>query len=401
MGAEKAVTFTSKVPVGKAADRAEKMRILHIIRSMDPSGGGPPQAVRNMAEGYLRLGHEVEVATLDDSRAEFLRDLPFPVHANGPGWRKYGYSKALVNWLKENAARFDGIVVDGLWQYHGLAAWQALHQRQRYAVFPHGMLDPYFNRTYPAKFAKKLPYWFLSERRLLKDAYKVLFTSESEKRLAEESFWRCGWDGIVVPYGTAGPVGDPEVHREAFYRRLPGLVGKKTMLYLGRIHPKKGCDLLIEGFARAANPSLNLVIAGPDSTGWSMKLKEQASRLGVADRIFWPGMLSGPSKWGAFQSAESFILPSHQENFGIAVAEALSCHLPVLISDKVNIYDEVQKDGAALVAPDTLEGTTDLIRRWGETDENSRTRMRSAARLSFESRFDAERLPQAILSIFQ
>jgi glycosyltransferase involved in cell wall biosynthesis len=378
------------------------MRILHVMRSLDPVGGGPAEAVRRLALGYRQAGHEAEVATLDDPDATFLAHLPFPVHAQGPAKGVYGYSPRLLPWLRKNVARFDGVVVNGLWQYHGLAAWRSCHGRVPYAVFTHGMLDPWFKRAYPLKHLKKWPYWLLFEYRLLRDAARVLFTSEAEQRLAAGSFWLHRWHGQVVPYGTPGPSGDAEAQKAEFFRLCPQLADRRFLLFLGRIHPKKGCDILIEAFAQAArNPSLGLLLAGPDQTGWRDKLQACANRLGIGDRVHWPGMLVGDAKWGALYAAEAFILPSHQENFGIAVAEALACGRPVLISDKINIFAEVRKDGAALVAPDTLDGTVSLIRRWLALSEEDRERMRGAARRCFESRYDSGQLAAAIVSIFR
>jgi glycosyltransferase involved in cell wall biosynthesis len=370
---------------------------------MDPSGGGPAQAVRSLAEGYIREGHSVEVVTLDEPQAAFIAEHPFPIHALGPSLGVYGYNKKLLPWLKSNIDRFDGIVVGGLWQYHSIALWMAAHGRNPYVVFPHGMLDPYFNRAHPLKFLKKLPYWLIAERRLLGDAYRVLFTSEAEQRLAAESFWRCKGNGMVVPYGTPGPTRPPEQLRSAFFRVLPQLEGKRFILYLGRIHRKKGCDLLMQAFARhaAADPDLCLVMAGPDKSGWSKKLHDLAVGKGIGDRVIWSGMLTGDAKWGAFFAAEVFILPSHQENFGIAVAEALACSLPVLISDKVNIFEEVNREGAGLVASDTLAGTADLIGNWIALPPQERSRMRIAARRCFESHFNSQRLSSTIVSLFR
>jgi glycosyltransferase involved in cell wall biosynthesis len=105
------------------------------------------------------------------------------------------------------------------------------------------------------------------------------------------------------------------------------------------MHEKKGCRELLEAFRQvltAANASqdLHLVMAGPADSAYGRQLKEAVIRLGLADRVTWTGMLSGDLKWGAFHAAEAFILPSHQENFGIAVAEALACGVPVLISEQ-------------------------------------------------------------------
>ena len=150
----------------------------------------------------------------------------------------------------------------------------------------------------------------------------------------------------------------------------PGLDGKRLLLFLGRIHEKKGCDLLVKAFAeiRDIDPSVHLVMAGPDSGEWTPALQKLAGELGIADRITWTGMLLGDMKWGAFQASDAFILPSHQENFGIAVAEALGCGLPALISDKVNIWREVEADGAGFVASDTVAGTVASLRHWLELE---------------------------------
>jgi len=132
---------------------------------------------------------------------------------------------------------------------------------------------------------------------------------------------------------------------------------------MSRIHEKKGCDLLIRHLPKPP-PSIRRCI-------WLWRdpiiqvvatLKELASQLGVIDRITWPGMLQDDMKWGAFYSAEAFALPSHQENFGIAVTEAMACGLPVVISNKINIWREIEADGAGFVAPDSLEGTTKNLR---------------------------------------
>ena len=136
--------------------------------------------------------------------------------------------------------------------------------------------------------------------------------------------------------------------------------GRSYLLFLSRIHPKKGCDLLLQAFAKIApaHPKLHLIMAGPDAVGMRKHLQTIVDQAGLTDRVHWPGMLKGDAKWGAFAVSEAFVLPSHQENFGIAVAEALACGRPVLISDQVNIAPEIEADGCGIVEPDTLEGTS-------------------------------------------
>jgi glycosyltransferase involved in cell wall biosynthesis len=292
--------------------------------------------------------------------------------------------------LRANCAAYDAVLVHGIWQYHSFAVWRALrHALTPYFVFTHGMLDPWFKRTYPLKHLKKWLYWPWAEYRVLRDAAAVLFTCEEERLLARRSFWLYRCREAVVHLGTAPPPLAAARQIAAFQEAFPRAVGRRVLLFLSRIHPKKGCDLLIRAFAEVArsDPTLLLLMAGPDQVGWRGALEALAARLGVANQILWTGMLAGDLKWGAFQVAEAFVLPSHQENFGIAVVEALACGKPVLISDKVNIWREITADRAGLVEPDTAAGIARLLREWLEMAAEDRASIEAGARASYERRF--------------
>ena len=384
------------------SDTPKLMRILHIIGTLNPEAGGPTESVRVLLS-YGPIGYTGEVVTLDDPSAPYLSDVGFPVHALGPTNTTYGFNAKLLPWLRANRHRFDGVVVNGLWQYCGYAAWRALSGNTPYVVFTHGMLDPYFRYAFPLKHIKKWIYWVPFEYRVLRDAYRVLFTSKAEKRLAEQSFSLHKWNAYVVPYGASGPKGDPEVQREAFFEKCPAVKGKRFLLFLGRIHRKKGCDMLIDAFAKVANsdPDLHLVMAGPDQQLWSAKLKESVVAAGLTARVHWPGMLKGDAKWGSLFASEAFILPSHQENFGIAVAEALACGRAVLLADKVNIAEEIAADDAGLMELDTPEGTLNLLRRWIMMSVQEREEMGARAYQCFHRRYDMSENAKAIIRLFE
>jgi glycosyltransferase involved in cell wall biosynthesis len=378
------------------------MRYLDVISSLDPQGGGPAEGIRQLCRAAQQSGHRCEVVSLDAPGAPWLADFPCPVHALGPGsFGNYRYAPRLVSWLKKNASRFDAVIVNGLWQYHGLAVRQALRRSATpYFVFAHGMLDPWFKREYPLKHLKKWLYWPWGEYRVLRDARAVIFTSETERRQARESFPLYRAAEMTATYGTQGPSGDANAQRAAFLARFPELRGKRLLLFLGRLHPKKGCDLLIEAFASVAgsDTQAHLVMAGPDAIGWRPDLVRNAERRRVAGRITWTGMLSGDLKWGAMHSADAFVLPSHQENFGVAVAEALACGIPVLISDKVNICDEVAAAGAGLVAADTLHGTAGLLAEWLALPVLERRAMAGRAEALFRDRFRVDAAARALVA---
>ena len=376
------------------------MKILHLIRSVNPAGGGPIEGVKQLGLVNGHAGHQVEVASLDAPDAPFLKTFPLPTHPLGPSWLKYGYSSRMTPWLREHARDYDIVIVNGLWQYHSFGLWRVLHGSDTpYVVYCHGMLDPWFNEAYPLKRLKKALYWPWGEYRVLRDASAVLFTCEEERVLARQSFRPYHCNEIVVRYGTAGPTGDPQTELTAFYERFPELRGKRLAIFLGRLHEKKGCDLLIQAFAKVLAPDKDwhLFICGPDQGGWEAKLHEVAKRFKVPDRICWTGMLTGDLKWGALRASEIFVLPSHQENFGIVVAESLACGVPVLVSDKVNIWREVVSDGAGLVGPDNLQGACDVLKAWTLMTSEEKREMRARARECFLHNFEIHEAASSLI----
>ena len=385
-----------------------RLRILRVIASLDPAHGGPGQGLRALTPVLAGLGHDSEFVTLDDPASDAARGIDAPVHALGPAPGAYGRCPRLRPWLEAQAGRFDAVLVHGLWQQTGLAVRQACLGRVPYFVFPHGMLDPALRRAYPARHLKKWAYWLAVERHNLAGAGAVLYTCPAEMRLAARTFlpYRC--TARAVAYGTAAPAGDPAAARAAFLARVPalGAGARPYLLFLGRIHDKKGVDLLIGAYrdlasrppapGGAALPAL--VIAGPSpDAAYLARLRAMASTVPAPGLVLWPGMLEEAAKTGALLGASALVLPSHQENFGIAVVEALACGTPALISDRVNIWEDIVADGAGLCAPDTREGTLDLLARWTALPPAARAAMRGAALASFGRRYEIGRVAASLV----
>jgi glycosyltransferase involved in cell wall biosynthesis len=384
------------------------MRILHVIDTLSPASGGPPEAVRQLVSAYAQEldGARIEIVCLDRPDAPFLSGIPCPVHALGQkALGRFSLSPRLWNWLHRHASRFDVVFMNGIWSFPGIAVRSAARRAGLpYGVFVHGALDPWFNRKYPLKRVKKILYWPI-QYRVLHDAAAVFFTTSIERDLAETSFHPSDWNGTVIPYGITDPGESAELvagQIEQFHSRMPALRGRRFLLFLGRIHEKKGCDLLLEAFARVANlrPDADLVIAGPDQVGLQCRLQAQAEQRGIAGKVHWPGMLRGDLKWGALRACEAFILPSHQENFGISVVEALAAGRPVLISNQVNIWPEIQADQVGLVDEDTLAGTESILRRWFGLAPAERAAMADRARPTFLARYTMNRAISVINELF-
>jgi len=395
--------------------RGTVLKILHIIPSANRAGGGPIEGLVQIGGIMAELGVEQSVLTLDAPTDPHVHAFPRQIFAGGPPHRtgsgalaRLGewarFSPDAREWARRNVRDYDAVVVNSLWNYATRVARLALvGSGVPYVVYPHGMLDPWFRRRYPLKHAAKQALWLFNEGPLIRNADAVLFTCEQERLLARQTFWPYRARERVVPYGAGEPPPADPAQIAAFRALVPALGDRPYLLFLSRIHEKKGCDLLVDAFARVASlaPDLDLVIAGPDQVGLVATLQQQAKALGIGHRIHWPGMVEGAAKYGAFRGADAFVLPSHQENFGIVVAEALACDCPVLISDQVNIWREVEQAGAGLVAPDTLKGTEHTLRRWLALKNTERRTMRTRCRPLFDEKFTVRAAAMGLVQVLE
>jgi glycosyltransferase involved in cell wall biosynthesis len=371
-----------------------------LVHTLDPGVGGVATSVLALSRGLARRGHKVDIVVLDDPSAAWVANVDLNVHALGSGLTSYRYSRSLLPWLRQHGGDYDRVIVNGIWQYLSFAAWRRYAGSQiPYDVFPHGMLDPWFKEAFPLKHLKKWLYWPWAEYRVLRDAAAVIFTSEEERLQARKSFWLYRAREKVSSLGVEAPPISSDARSE-FLSRYPELQNTRNFLFLGRLHPKKGCDILLNAFARIrSNDPISLIVAGPDQIGWEADLRRQVARLNLTDRVVFTGMLQGAMKQGALASADAFVLPSHQENFGISVVEALAAGVPVLISNRVNIWREIDADRAGYVEPDDLAGTTRLLQRWIETPPAERETKQQNARNCFEQRFAIDRAVDSLLRI--
>lgn len=305
--------------------------IVHFVHSVDPRTGG-------VAEAVLRLDEEFKNQNILSSISSHSEEV---------------YKNA------------DMIFVHGLWQWPGVKAWNCFRKYQTpYMVFPHGMLDPWFKKTYPLKHIKKQIYWYWRQGKIIQNAYRVCFTTEEERRLAQKTFKPYKANEVVTGLGVSEAPAIKDTQLKAIYSLFPDFKNKKVLLYLGRFHPKKGVDLLINSFLKYSKKNDILLLAGPfDNADPHIKYLKELTRKNN-NQIVWSGMLKDDLKWGALRMADALILPSHQENFGMVIAEALSVETPVFLTNKVNLWREVHDSGAGIVSDDDQGGIDDLIQQW-------------------------------------
>ncbi len=340
------------------------MKILRIIRSMNPQAGGPVEGIHQMTQVLRSRGIETEIISLDSSDDPWIKTASTTVHALGPVQGTYGFSGRLVPWLSEHFKNYDTAIIHGLWQYHSLGAWRVFRKAAfPYFIYTHGMLDPWFKEYYPLKHLKKWCYWPWAEYRVLRDASGVIFTTNQERLLARQSFWLYRAKEMVLPYGIQEPRVGFDSMRKKFTQEHPRSEKAINLVFLARLHPKKRLELLIEAFAQLvkSNPNLVLWIGGSASDSvYENELKRFASeKLGESSQsIQWLGFVSGEKKYEMLASADLYVMPSYQENFGISAVEAIAMGVPVILSKGVNLGEDLVKAQIGAIFDGTLQ---DLI----------------------------------------
>lgn len=378
------------------------MRILRVIPTMDPRSGGPCQGIRNVTPILNLLGVSTEVVSFDANDSKFVITDDFPIHKLGPSIGPYSYCKGLNIWLLNNFSRFDVVIIHGLWLYNSFGTYRSWiyfkknnpNNYPKLCVMPHGMLDPYFqkDKSRKLKALRNIIFYKFWESKVINNCNAMLFTCELELQLAKSSFKPYHpLKEINVSYGVkAAPSLNHSITNLLNNQTDLSLPSSPYLLYLSRIHPKKGVDLLISAYTFLSNAfSLPpLVIAGPGlDTSYGQSLQNQALNY---PSISFIGMVTGDAKYAAFYGCEAFILPSHQENFGIAVAEALSCGKPVLITKQVNIWPEIINSSAGLAEEDNLEGIIELLQKWINFSEDRKREFSENAYRCYLNNFSIE-----------
>jgi glycosyltransferase involved in cell wall biosynthesis len=275
-------------------------------------------------------------------RREAIHSLPL----SAP--RTYRFSRELKPWLDKNLERYDGAVIHGLWLYSNWATYSSCEASStKYACFPHGMLDPWPVHGQGAlKRWKKTIYWHAREKKIFDGAESIFFTTERERTVARSTFNLPVHQRILVPFGVAEA--PPQTDR-ATPARFDLPAGSKAALFLGRLHPKKNVDFLIEAWAKAGmSADWHLIIAGPAEQNYLERLQRRAASAPLPNNIHFAGPVAGAEKTYLFRRCSWFLLPSKQENFGIAALEAISHGCPVAISDQVYLADALHEQSEIL-----------------------------------------------------
>jgi glycosyltransferase involved in cell wall biosynthesis len=322
--------------------------VTHVTPYMHPDAGGPPVVVDRLCRRLVERGWTIRVVSTDSMsdprdvewQGQMRNRYQLDIHATKL-LRGYAFSWSLGRALTAAAQTSDLMHLHTLWTYPTFVAARICRKlRVPFVVMPHGMIDPH---SLERKRLKKWLYGHFIEWPNIRAARSMIYTHPEEQRLAETAVKRLPV-GSIVPLGAdEPPTQSRESQAEAFFQTHPHLKGKDVILFLGRLHPKKGLDLLIPAFSDVAraNQNARLLLVGPSNEGYLRHLRHSIANLGLQDKVIFTGKLSGDSKWQAMAASDVFALPSYQENFALTVVEAMRMGLPVMLSRRVNIWEDV------------------------------------------------------------
>lgn len=392
------------------------MRVLHVCSTLGPRLGGPSKAAFEMCRALARKGLHVELyATNLDERGRWspiarprVLDVAidrvisqdgvdvnyFPVR-----WpSRLAFAPDMARSIKGSVRQFDVVHVHSLFQYPShIACREARRSDIPYILRPHGTLDPYLRKRHPIR---KHVWTWLFERSDLDNAARIHYTSEEERLAALPVGIKA--PGAVIPLGVDTAEFDELPPRGSFRRQYPQLATSQLIVFLGRLSPQKGLDILVESFplVLARHPNAHLVIAGPDDDGLEGVLRRHLKRSGLAGKVTFTGMLAGQEKLALLADTDVWVLPSRMENFGMAVVEAMACSLPVVLSDRVQIHKQVSDAQAGLVVPLDSSPLADAISHLLE-DETLRQSLGSRARVLVHTSFRWETVADSLVALYE
>jgi len=336
------------------------VKTVHVVPDLSPASGGQTTAVLGLCQALIGAGLEIDLFTTSYELNRLPHALSSRIHVAPCTISRWRWAPTAARTWRPVLAQAQLAHVHGLWLHPSLAAVRLCRMLGvPYVISPCGMLEAW---SLSRRAWRKRLYAALVERHTLRAAAAIHFTSDGERERSSTLGSRA--PACVVPLGVASSGLEGLPPRGAF-RRAAGLGAGPVILFLGRLHAKKRPDLLLEAFPDVAveHPDAHLVLAGPGEETYVSRLRERARVLKVDHRVIFPGLLHGRAVQEAFVDADVFALPSLQENFGLAVAEAMGAGCPVVVSPNVALAGDVQKHCAGLVAAVEREPLAQALRQ--------------------------------------
>jgi len=391
------------------------MKLLCVTPSYWPAFryGGPIASNHNLNKALVNKGIDVTVYTtnvglgnetplnqeinVDGVKVTYFTFVKFFEFLGSTGWQ---FSLKLTHALRRNLNNFDLVYLPAVWNYPTtIAAYYCRKYRKPYIVAPKGVLFPY---TKSKNAWKKWPYYKLFAERNIKNATAIHYTAEDEANSCHSLFLGLKNRAIIIPNGIELSAFNNLPARDNLWKRYPVLKDKKIILFLGRIGWIKGLDVLVKAYSRLARErnDVHLMIVGPDENNYVKKVKKWFRDEGIIERVTFTGMAVGEEKIKAFTSSDVFVLPSYSENFGMAVVEAMACSIPVIISDQVGIYKEIERAKAGVIIHTNPDELYNVLVKLLDNKQESLEMGRCGRKLA-EEQFSNEKVAEKMIKIFE
>lgn len=344
------------------------MKILMFTPYLGSVYGGTSKVVTELSQGLAKLGVTVDIITtnanasgkLDVTLHTWLKQSSYKVQYFNC-WHQDDsiFSFSIINWLLQHINEYDLVHTNTVFcPLSLLITWISRLHKIPYIMTPHGMLEPW---ALSYKAWKKRFYYTMLEKPALQQASAIHVLANSEAdHLNNLSFQHT----IVIPNGIHCQEFETLPDPEFFYQQFPATLNKTIILFLGRIDPKKGLDLLAPAFAKAHHqfPHTHLVVAGPDSIGFLPTARSYFEQAGCLDAVTFTGMLTGSLKYAALATASLYVAPSYSEGFSMSVLEGMASELPCIITTGCNFPEAAVAKAAHIVNIDTDQIANALIK---------------------------------------
>ena len=389
------------------------MKVLCVISSYWPAFqfGGPIFSLHNLNKMLVKKGVEVSVYTtnvgldrrvpvnqevnVDQVKVTYFTFTRFFEFLGARGWQ---CSLPMTGALKRTLRIFDIVYIVSIWNYPvACAAHYCREYKKPYIISPRGLLYPYATGK---KSWKKWPYYQLITKKDLHGAKAIHYTTQDEAQKCHLPLCLKN-RAVVIPHGiNLSEFGDLP-GKDKLRQRYPVLKDKKVILFLSRINWKKGLDILVKAYSILAKEqdSIHLLIVGNDDGGYIRKVKRWVKEYGIEQRVTFTGILTGKEKLEAYAASDIFVLPSYSENFGIAVIEAMACGMPVVISNKVGIYREIEENRAGIVVDTDTESLYKGINLLIKNPE-LKTEIATNGRRFVQERYDINKVTDMMIQFY-
>jgi glycosyltransferase involved in cell wall biosynthesis len=384
------------------------LNILYISPSYYPAFkyGGPTQAIFLLTKALVKKNTNVDVFTTNAGiekknirtntwydyegvRVKYFRYI---------GYEHYNFSVTYLNELRKTVKNYDLVHITALWNFPVLvASFLSSKYNLPYLITLNGVLT---KEAFNIKSTRiKKIYFNLFSKKNIFHSSALHFTSKYEEEKFLEFTNITKKSSFIIPNGL--DLSAITFNEEIFFEQFPLLKDKKYILFLGRLNKIKGIDVLISAFKKLSQEftDLFLVICGPDNDNYRLEIDNFLDHT-VINKIMFTGSITEKDKWTALKSAELFVLPSYSENFGLAAIEAMACGTPVIVSNKVGIYKEVQEAEAGLVVETTPESIYTGIKKILASNELKKKLSENGKKLVFE-KYDINKVADQMIEEYK